>query len=162
MLATLYVQGEDMNFTLTPLPFAEDALEPHISQRTVAVHYHKHHQGYLDKLHKALSKDKRRTMTLEETVRSSEGGVFNNAAQVWNHSFYWQSIAPGSKREPPARPFLKQIKADFGSLDAVIDHLLNWDFATENFARRADNCMVPCFVAPGRGRMLQLWLVVVT
>lgn len=108
-----------MNFKLEPLPFAEDALEPHISQRTVSLHYHKHHQGYMDKLDKALAKDKRRKLPLEEIVRSSEGDVFNNAAQVWNHSFYWKSIEPGSKAKPAAGPLLTQINADFGSVAAL-------------------------------------------
>jgi Fe-Mn family superoxide dismutase len=112
-----------MEFKLKPLPFAEDALEPYISQRTVSIHYHKHHRGYMDKLDKALAKDKRRSSTLEEIVCSSDADVFNNAAQVWNHSFYWQSIAPGGKRKPATGPLLKQIKADFGSFDALTEQL---------------------------------------
>jgi superoxide dismutase, Fe-Mn family len=108
-----------MKFTLEPLPFAEDALEPYISQRTVNVHYNKHHKGYLAKLDRELANDKRRTMTLEGIIRTSDGSVFNNAAQVWNHNFYWQSIKPGGSRKPAAGPFFKQIKADFTSVDAL-------------------------------------------
>ena len=108
-----------MNFTLKPLPFAEDALEPYISRRTVSIHYRKHHKGYMTKLDKALAKDKRRSMTLEEIIRSSEGDIFNFAAQVWNHNFYWQSIAPGSSGKPGPGPFLTQIRSDFGSLDTL-------------------------------------------
>jgi Fe-Mn family superoxide dismutase len=108
-----------MNFELNPLPFAEDALEPYISQRTVGIHYHKHHQGYLDKLDTLLASDNRRTLTLEAIVRSSEGEVYNNAAQVWNHSFYWKSIEPRGKSKPARGPLLEQIKANFGSLGAL-------------------------------------------
>lgn len=112
-----------MDFKLAPLPFAENALEPYISQRTVGIHYHKHHQGYMDKLDKALANDKRRALTLEEIVRGSDGDVFNNAAQVWNHDFYWRSIEPGSNAAPTAGPLLRQIEADFGSMDALQEQL---------------------------------------
>ena len=108
-----------MDFTLEPLPFAEDALEPHISQRTVEFHYHKHHKGYMTKLDKALENDERRAMSLEQIMRTSQGGIFNNAAQVWNHSFYWQSIAPSSSTEPSAGALRDQIERDFGSVAAL-------------------------------------------
>jgi Fe-Mn family superoxide dismutase len=112
-----------MKFTLEPLPFEEDALEPHIGRRTVNIHYNKHHKGYLTKLDKALQDDKRRDMSLEQIVRNSEGHVFNCAAQVWNHSFYWQSIAPGGNSEPEDGPLRQQIDADFGSLANLQDEL---------------------------------------
>tara|TARA_R110002072_G_scaffold83597_4_gene189602 strand:- start:17407 stop:17808 length:402 start_codon:yes stop_codon:yes gene_type:complete len=128
-----------MDFTLEPLPFAEDALEPHIGSRTVNIHYHKHHKGYLDKLDKALENDERRAMTLEQIIRTSQGHIFNCAAQVWNHSFYWKSIAPGRSTEPGGS-LREQIERDFGSvaavkkeLHAVLDHLINWEFAEDNF-----------------------------
>lgn len=108
-----------MKFTLEPLPFAESALEPYITQRTVNIHYNKHHKGYLAKLDKELANDKRRTMTLEGIIRTSDGSVFNNAAQVWNHSFYWQSIKPGGCKKPASGQFFKQIKADFGSVEGL-------------------------------------------
>lgn len=107
-----------MDFTLEPLPFAEDALEPHIGSRTVNIHYHKHHKGYLDKLDKALENDERRAMTLEQIIRTSQGHIFNCAAQVWNHSFYWKSIAPGSSTEPGGS-LRDQIERDFGSVAAL-------------------------------------------
>jgi Fe-Mn family superoxide dismutase len=119
MLAGISDSGGRMKFTLAPLPFAEDALEPHISQRTVNIHYHKHHKGYLSKLDKALVNDHRRTMTLEGIIRSADGPVFNSAAQVWNHSFYWQSIKPGGNKKPGTGPFFEQVIADFGSFDAL-------------------------------------------
>jgi superoxide dismutase, Fe-Mn family len=112
-----------MKFTLEPLPFAENALEPHISQRTVNIHYNKHHKGYLAKLDKELANDKRRSMTLEGIIRASEGSVFNNAAQVWNHSFYWQSINPGGSEKPASGLLSKQIEADFGSVNALAKEL---------------------------------------
>ena len=108
-----------MEFTLEPLPFAEDALEPHIGKRTVGIHYHKHHQGYLTKLDKALENDERRAMPLEEIIRTSQGHVFNCAAQVWNHSFYWKSIAPCASKEPVPGPLRQQIENDFGSMEAL-------------------------------------------
>lgn len=109
-----------MKFTVEPLPFAEDALEPHISARTVGIHYNKHHKGYMTKLDKALeSSDKRRDMPLEQIIGSSEGHVFNCAAQVWNHSFYWQSIAAQNNAGLGSGPLLTQIEKDFGSMDAL-------------------------------------------
>ncbi|MEZ5572533.1 MAG: superoxide dismutase [Halioglobus sp.] len=112
-----------MNFTLQPLPFAEDALEPYISKRTVHIHYNKHHQGYMSKLDKALEKDERRERTLEEIMQSSDGHVFNCAAQVWNHSFYWSSIAPGDGTALRSGPLQQQIETDFGSLQSLKDKL---------------------------------------
>lgn len=108
-----------MNFTLEPMPYAPDALEPHISARTISFHYNKHHQGYLTKLDAALPKgDARRDLSLEELIKTSDGGVFNCAAQVWNHSFYWQSLDPAGKSSA-SKELAKQIDTDFGSLDKL-------------------------------------------
>jgi Fe-Mn family superoxide dismutase len=84
-----------LHFELPELPYAADALEPFISERTVFHHYEKHHQGYLDKLRNALG-DVSATagLPLEHIVTSADGQVFNLAAQVWNHNFYWQSLTP--------------------------------------------------------------------
>lgn len=81
-----------MNFDQLPLPFAPNALEPFISERTVDVHYGKHHAGYLKKLDAALQ-DERRELSLPELVCTTSGSLFNLAAQVWNHDFYWQSLS---------------------------------------------------------------------
>lgn len=112
-----------MNFKLEPMPYAQDALEPHISARTISYHYNKHHQGYLTKLDDALPKgDARRDQSLEEIIKSSEGRVFNCAAQVWNHSFYWQSLDPTGKTSA-SKDLAAQIAKDFGSLDKLKSQL---------------------------------------
>jgi Fe-Mn family superoxide dismutase len=106
-----------VKFELAPLPFAKDALEPHISAETVELHYEKHHRGYVNKLRKQIEDKPEAHLDLEEIVQTSSGGVFNNAAQIWNHDFYWQSLKPGGGGDPPAS-FRKAIERDFGSVDA--------------------------------------------
>ena len=83
-----------MSFELPALPYAKDALAPHISAETLEYHYGKHHQTYVTNLNNLIKGTAFEGKTLEEIVRSSDGGVFNNAAQVWNHTFYWNSMAP--------------------------------------------------------------------
>ncbi len=107
-----------MNFKLMALPFSKDALEPHISERTLNFHYDKHHHGYLKKLDKALEGDERRKQTLEAIIENSEGHVFNCAAQVWNHDFYWKSIDP-SGASTPSDELRACIQASFGSIDQL-------------------------------------------
>ena len=85
-----------MSFELPPLPYAKDALEPHISAETLEFHYGKHHQTYVDKLNGLVPGTEFEGKSLEEVIRGSKGGVFNNAAQVWNHSFYWKCLAPSA------------------------------------------------------------------
>ncbi len=83
-----------MAFTLPELPYAKDALQPHISAETIDFHYGKHHQAYVNNLN-ALTQGKPEADTsLEELIRTAEGGLFNNAAQVWNHTFYWHCLSP--------------------------------------------------------------------
>jgi Fe-Mn family superoxide dismutase len=89
-----------MRFELPPLPYPKDALEPHIGAQTVELHYEKHHRGYLKKLQKLIDGTPLGTKDLEEVVTSSEGAVFNNAAQVWNHNFYWRSMSPRGGEVP--------------------------------------------------------------
>ena len=106
-----------MRFELPPLPYDLNALEPHISARTVEIHYTKHHQGYLSKLEAAIGGTPLAGRSLEEIVRSSDGSVYNLAAQVWNHSFYWDSMSPGEPGEPSSQ--LRQaIDRDLGGIDA--------------------------------------------
>jgi Fe-Mn family superoxide dismutase len=106
-----------MAFTLPPLPYAMDALAPHISQETLEFHYGKHHQAYVTNLNKALEGSELASLSLEEVIRRSTGGVFNNAAQVWNHTFYWNSLSPRGGGEPTGA--LRQaIEAKWGSVDA--------------------------------------------
>ncbi|MDY0309861.1 MAG: superoxide dismutase [Fe] [Castellaniella sp.] len=106
-----------MAFTLPPLPYAMDALAPHISQETLEYHYGKHHQAYVTNLNKAIEGTELASLSLEDVIRKSSGGVFNNAAQVWNHTFYWNSLSPKGGGEPSGA--LRQaIEAKWGSVDA--------------------------------------------
>ena len=106
-----------MAFTLPPLPYAMDALAPHISQETLEYHYGKHHQAYVTNLNKAIEGTELASLSLEEVIRKSSGGVFNNAAQVWNHTFYWSSLSPKGGGEP-AGALRQAIEAKWGSVDA--------------------------------------------
>jgi Fe-Mn family superoxide dismutase len=105
-----------MQFNLKPLDYDYDALEPHIGARTVEIHYSKHHQGYLDKLEKAIGDKPLAKESLEVIVRNTDGPVFNSAAQVWNHDFYWKCMKPGGGGKP-AGEVEKLLSRDFGSLD---------------------------------------------
>ena len=110
-----------MAFTLPPLPWAKDALVPHISAETIDYHYGKHHQAYVDNLNKAIEGKPEASKSLEEIILASEGPVFNNAAQVWNHTFYWNSIKPGGSK--PSGKLLELVTRDFGSQDALLQQL---------------------------------------
>lgn len=106
-----------MSFTLPSLPFPIDALEPYISKQTLEFHYGKHHQAYVDKLNGLLPGSEFENATLEEIIQSSEGGIFNNGAQVWNHTFYWNCLSPNGGGKPEGK-ILKLINDSFGSFDA--------------------------------------------
>ena len=107
---------------LPPLPYAENALEPVITAKTLSFHYGKHHQAYVDKLNKLVKGTDFKDQTLEKIIKGTAGQpksaeIFNNAAQIWNHTFYWNSLSPKGGGEPPAA--LKQkIEASFDSVDA--------------------------------------------
>ena len=110
-----------MTHVLPPLPYAENALEPVISARTIGFHYGKHHQGYVDNLNKLVAGTKFADLSLEQIIARSAGqpessAVFNNAAQAWNHAFYWQSMTPSGGGHPPAE-LRQRIEASFGSVD---------------------------------------------
>jgi Fe-Mn family superoxide dismutase len=116
-------------FTLAPLPWTEKALEPVISANTIAFHYHKHHQSYVDTLNKLVEKTKFAEMKLEEIVQASaaasddkEKKIFNNAAQIWNHDFYWRSLTP-VKTEPSGK-LASAIARDFGEVSVLITELV--------------------------------------
>jgi superoxide dismutase, Fe-Mn family len=105
-----------MTFELPPLPYAPDALEPVISAHTMSFHYNKHHQAYVNNLNNLLKDTKfENGYDLEKIMMESEGGIFNNAAQVWNHTFYWESLSKNS--HGPQGNLLSAIEKDFGSLD---------------------------------------------
>ena len=103
-----------MAFELPALPYEKNALEPHISAETLEFHHGKHHQTYVTKLNGLIEGTELADKSLEEIVKSSEGGVFNNAAQVWNHTFYWNSLSPNGGGEPTGA-LADAIKAKFGS-----------------------------------------------
>ncbi|MFA7580659.1 superoxide dismutase [Fe] [Castellaniella sp.] len=106
-----------MAIVLPALPYAMDALAPHISQETLEYHYGKHHQAYVNNLNKAIEGTDMASLSLEDIIRKSSGGVFNNAAQVWNHTFYWNSLSPKGGGEPSGA--LRQaIETKWGSVDA--------------------------------------------
>ncbi|PLC48436.1 superoxide dismutase [Fe] [Pollutimonas subterranea] len=106
-----------MAFTLPPLPYALDALAPHISKETLEFHYGKHHQTYVTNLNNLIAGTEFESSSLEEIVKKSSGGVFNNAAQVWNHTFYWNSLSPNGGGQPTG-DLLAAINAKWGSVDA--------------------------------------------
>ena len=90
-----------MAFTLPELPYAKDALAPHISSETLDFHYGKHHAGYVKKLNAAVEADASLAgKSLEDLVQTADGGVYNNAAQIWNHTFYWNSMSPNGGGAP--------------------------------------------------------------
>ena len=107
---------------LPSLPYADNALDPIISAKTIGFHYGKHHKGYVDNLNKLIAETEFADMTLEKIITETAGkadktAIFNNAAQTWNHTFYWRSLKPKGGGEPPAA--LKQkIEASFGTMDA--------------------------------------------
>ena len=105
-----------MKFELPQLPFEMSALEPHISGQTIELHYSKHHQGYLDKLEAEIGGTAMADLTLEKIIRSSRDRIFDNAAQVWNHSFYWNSMSPhgGGK---PGSAMSQMLDRDIGGLE---------------------------------------------
>ena len=102
-----------MAITLPELPYAMDALEPHISKETLEFHYGKHHATYVAKLGPLIAGTAQENASLEEIVKNSEGGVFNNAAQVWNHTFYWNCMRPGGGGDPTGKA-LEAINKSFG------------------------------------------------
>jgi Fe-Mn family superoxide dismutase len=113
-----------MPFTLPPLPYEKNALAPHISAETLEFHYGKHHQTYVTNLNKLLEGKPEANKSLEEIILSSDGGVFNNAAQVWNHTFYWHSMKPGGGGQPTG-DLLAAIQRDFGSFDKLKEEFTN-------------------------------------
>jgi len=103
-----------MSIELPALPYARDALAPRISEETIDYHYGKHHQAYVNNLNGLIDGTDHADKTLEEIIRSSEGGLFNNAAQVWNHTFYWNSLSPNGGGEPSG-DLANAITETFGS-----------------------------------------------
>jgi Fe-Mn family superoxide dismutase len=105
-----------MAFELPPLPYAQDALAPHISAETLEYHYGKHHQTYVNNLNKAVEGTADEGKSLEDVIMGAEGGLFNNAAQTWNHTFFWNSLSPSGGGQPTGE-VADRINADFGGYD---------------------------------------------
>jgi Fe-Mn family superoxide dismutase len=112
---------DTMTFTLPELPYAQNALEPHISANTLSFHYGKHHQAYVTNLNNLLKDSPLAAKSLEEVIMDSakdtaKAGIFNNAAQVWNHTFYWNSMKPNGGGKPTGK-LAEKIEKDFGGYD---------------------------------------------
>ena len=105
-----------MTIELPALPYARDALQPHISAETIDYHYGKHHQAYVNKLNNAIDGTELADLGLEEIIRATDGGTFNNAAQIWNHTFYWNSLSPNGGGEPSGE-LADAIAGTFGSFE---------------------------------------------
>lgn len=103
-----------MSFELPPLPYEIDALEPHISKETLEFHYGKHHQTYVTNLNNLVAGTDSEGKSLEDIIKNSSGGLFNNAAQIWNHTFYWNCLSPNGGGEPTGA-LAQAINDTFGS-----------------------------------------------
>jgi Fe-Mn family superoxide dismutase len=106
-----------MKHELPALPYAQDALQPTISAETLEYHYGKHHQAYVTNLNNLIEGTEFADLSLEDIVSKASGGIFNNAAQVWNHTFYWNSLSPQGGGNPSGA-LADQINSAFGSIDA--------------------------------------------
>jgi len=110
-------------FTLPPLPYKDDALAPSITANTLSFHHGKHHKAYVDNLNKLVEGKRYATMSLEDVIKASakeaaDAGIFNNSAQIWNHTFYWNSMKNAGGGAPTGK-LAEKITADFGSFDAM-------------------------------------------
>lgn len=131
-----------MAFELPRLPYAKNALEPYISERTLEFHYGKHHQKYVDNVNGLIEGTPFEQASLEEIIMKADGGIFNNGAQVWNHTFYFSQFSPDGRREPKGE--LKEaIEKKFGSFDEFKETFSNeaatlfgsgWAWLVENEA----------------------------
>jgi Fe-Mn family superoxide dismutase len=106
-----------MKHELPALPYSQDALQPTISAETLEYHYGKHHQAYVTNLNNLIEGTEYAELSLEDIIRKATAGIFNNAAQVWNHTFYWNSLSPQGGGDPSGA-LADQIKTTFGSVDA--------------------------------------------
>jgi len=111
-------------FELPKLPFEMNALEPFISQRTIEFHYGKHHQTYVTNLNKLVAGTEFEKASLEEIIKKASGGIYNNGAQVWNHTFYWESLTPNAKAAPQGI-IAEEISKKFGSFEVFKEKFSN-------------------------------------
>lgn len=135
-----------MTHTLPTLPYAMDALAPYISEETLSFHYGKHHHTYVDNLNKLIRDTEYADMSLEDIIRTApKGGLFNNAAQVWNHTFYFESLAPATL-PTLSEGFISQIVAKWGNIEAFqtafnTSALANFGSGWTWLVRRADGTL---------------------
>lgn len=115
-----------MTFELPKLPYEMNALEPHISKETLEYHYGKHHQAYVNNLNKLIEGTDNINKTLEEIIKTASGGLFNNAAQTWNHTFYWNCLSPNGGGKPSG-----------ALLDAIVKQFGSFETFKENFTQTA-------------------------
>jgi len=113
-----------MAFTLPPLPYDKNALAPHTSAETLEYHHGKHHQAYVTNLNKLIEGKPEESKSLEDIIRSSEGPLFNNSAQVWNHTFFWQCMKPSGGGKPTG-DLAAAIDRDFGSYEKFVEQFSN-------------------------------------
>ena len=118
-----------MAIELPPLPYERNALEPHISAETLDFHYGKHHQTYVTNLNNQIKGTEFEALDLEAIIRKAQGGMFNNAAQVWNHTFYWNCLKPNGGGEPAGK-LADAINAAFGSFVAFKEQFTNTALTT--------------------------------
>jgi len=118
-------KGESiMAFELPNLPYSKDALQPHMSAETLEYHHGKHHKAYVDNLNKLIAGKPEESKSLEEIIKSSEGPLFNNSAQVWNHTFFWSCMKPNGGGAPTG-DLASAIDRDFGSFDKFKEEFSN-------------------------------------
>ncbi|VAY02284.1 Superoxide dismutase [Fe] [Arsenophonus endosymbiont of Aleurodicus dispersus] len=115
-----------MSFQLPPLPYAKNALEPYLSQETLEYHYGKHHDNYVNNLNNLIKDTYFETKSLEEIIKSAQGVILNNAAQAWNHTFYWHCLAPNASEEPTAK-----------ITEAINQHFANFKIFKQQFTDAA-------------------------
>ena len=113
-----------MEHQLPELPYAKDALAPHISAETIDYHYGKHHKAYVDNINRLIAGTEFEKMSLEEIIQQSSGGIFNNAAQIWNHTFYWNCFSPKGGAEPTGE-LANALTKQFGSFDQFKEKFTN-------------------------------------
>ena len=118
-----------MAFELPNLPYELNALEPHISKETLEYHYGKHHKTYVDNLNKLVPGSEFEGLSLEKIIQKSSGGIFNNAAQVWNHTFYWHCLSPNGGGKPSGE-LLDKIVSSFGSFEEFKEKFTNTSITT--------------------------------
>jgi superoxide dismutase, Fe-Mn family len=137
-----------MDFVVPPLPYSKDALEPVMSKETLEYHYEKHHKGYMNNLKGLIEGKPEAQKSLVEVIKTSSGGVFNNAAQVWNHTFFWEGMKAGGGGAPAGGDVGDLISRDFGGWEKFRDE---W---TKKGMGRFGSGYVWLVLADGKGKII--------